>query len=112
MKLENLRDNGSFARNTWFQIKWLILKKKNDFLLDFVLCPTFIYSSELVLDTYEIRYVVVYAGMGVLNAEIGGQSRKNFEQQIIFENTNGSQLVWYYKNGLKLDAYDQESYAE
>lgn len=105
MKLENLRDNGSFARNTWFQIKWLIL-------LDFVLCPTFIYSSELVLDTYEIRYVVVYAGMGVLNAEIGGQSRKNFEQQIILESTNGSQLVWYYKNGLKLDAYDQESYAE
>lgn len=53
MKLENLRDNGSFARNTWFQIKRLILKKKIDFLLDFVLCPTFVYSSELVLDTYE-----------------------------------------------------------
>ena len=59
-----------------------------------------------------IRYVVLYPGMGVLNAEIGGQSRKNFEQQIILESTNGSQLVWYYKNGLKLDAYDQESYAE
>ena len=186
MKLENLRDNGSFARNTWFQIKWLILKKKKRFFVG--LCPLSdvyllfwvsigyiwnqvrsgvrrdggtkcwnrwsiskkfwaadntweykrqsvgvilqkwieirciwsrklcrvrkLYFPELVSDTYESRYVVVYPSMGVINAETGSQSRKNSAQHVILESTNGSHLVWYYRNGLKSEAYDQESYAE
>ena len=50
--------------------------------------------------------------MELLDAEIGGQSRKTSEQQIVLESTNCSDLVWYYKKGLKSEPCEQDSSAK